>query len=337
MVRFLFGRLLQALAVVLGVMVLTFLIARLVPGDPAIAYAGPKATPAELAAARRQFGLDDPPPQQLARYVGGVLRGDWGTSLHTKAPVLHDLLRVVPGTLVLVIAAIALAVAVGVPLGMLAARSQGRIGDVLAKVLAIAWVSFPVFWLALLLQLLFFSRLGWFPVAGQYDQALDTTSPLYTVVKVPVLDALLTGNGPVFLSALHHLVLPVATLAAYPMGACAMVTRAAMLDSLAEEHVRMVRALGFSERSVFTRFALRPALSPILSLVALVFAYSLTNSFIVESVFNWPGLGSYAIDSIQSLDIPAILGVTLFVALVYVGLNLVVDLGQAYVDPRVRS
>ncbi|KRF24999.1 ABC transporter permease [Phycicoccus sp. Soil803] len=337
MVKFLVGRLAQAVAVVFGVMVLTFLIARLVPGDPAIAYAGPKATPAELAAARRQFGLDDPPPQQLLRYLGGVLRGDWGTSLHTKAPVLDDLVRVVPTTLVLVIAAIVVAVLVGVPLGIFAARSQGRLGDVVAKVVAILSVSFPVFWLALLLQLLFFSRLGWFPVAGQYDPALDATSPLFTVVKVPLVDALLTGNWPVLLSGLHHLALPVATLAAYPVGACAMVTRAAMLDNLAEEHVRMVRALGFSERSVLTRFALRPSLSPILSIVALVFAYSLTNSFIVESVFNWPGLGSYAIDSIQSLDVPAILGVTLFVALIYVALNLLVDLCQAYVDPRVRS
>jgi peptide/nickel transport system permease protein len=335
--RYLLSRVLQALGVVFGVIVLTFVIARLVPGDPAVAYAGPKATPAEIDAARVRFGLDQPAWRQFVSYVAGVLRGGWGTSLHTKSPVLDDLLRVIPTTLVLVVAALLVAVVMGIPLGVFAARSRGRIGDLLAKVFSILSVSMPVFWLAILLQLVFFSHLGWLPAAGQYDQALDSTSPLYTVVGIPVVDAALTGNWPVFISAAQHMVLPVIAIAAFPVGACAMVTRAAMLENLAEEHIRMVRALGFRERSVLGRFAVRPSLNPILALIALVFAYSLTNSFIVESVFNWPGLGSYAIDSIQSLDLPAILGVTLFVALMYVLLNLAVDVVQALIDPRVRS
>jgi peptide/nickel transport system permease protein len=337
MARYLLSRVLQALAVVFGVIVLTFVIARLIPGDPAVAYAGPKATPAEIQAARVRFGLDQPAWRQFLDYVGGILRGDWGTSLHTKSPVLDDLLRVVPTTLVLVVCALVVAVGVGVPLGVFAARSSGRLGDLLAKIFSILAVSMPVFWMAILLQLVFFSHLGWLPAAGQYNQSLDSTSPLFTVVHIPVVDALLTGNWPVFVSAAQHMVLPVLTIAAFPLGACAMVTRAAILDNLGEEHIRMVRALGFRERSVLGRFAMRPSLNPILALVALVFAYSLTNSFIVESVFDWPGLGSYAIDSIQSLDIPSILGVTLFVALVYVFLNLAVDIAQALIDPRVRS
>lgn len=337
MPRYLLSRVLQALGVVAGVVVLTFVIARLVPGDPAIAYAGPKATTAEIEAVRQQFGLDEPALQQFLTYVTGVLRGDWGVSLHTKQPVLEDLVQVIPTTLVLVVVAIAVALIVGIPLGVFAARSRGRLGDLVSKVVAILAVSMPVFWLAILLQMLFFSRLGWFPVAGQYDSALDATSPLYRVIGVPVVDALLTGNWPVFVSAAQHMVLPVIAIAAFPIGACAMVTRAAILENLGEDHVRMVRALGFSERSVLGRFAMRPSLNPILALVALVFAYSLTNSFIVESVFNWPGLGSYAIKSIQSLDVPAILGVTLFVAVLYVFLNLAVDLVQALIDPRVRS
>lgn len=337
MIRYLTARLLQALGVVFGVVVLTFVIARLIPGDPAVAYAGPRATPAEIAAARAKFGLDRPAWQQFLDYVRGIVRGDWGTSLHTKSSVLHDLLRVIPPTLLLVAVAIVVAVALGVPLGILAARSRGRLADIAAKLISILAVSMPVFWLAILLQVVFFSHLGWLPAAGQYDQALNTTSPLYTVVGIPAVDALLTGNWPVLGNALEHMVLPVAALAAYPMGACAMVTRGAMLENLGEEHIRMARALGFRERSVLGRFALRPSLNPILALVALVFAYSLTNSFIVESVFNWPGLGSYAIDSIQSLDIPSILGVTLFVALIYVGLNLLVDVAQALIDPRLRA
>ncbi len=337
MLRYLISRVLQAGAVVAGVVVLTFVIARLVPGDPAIAYAGPKATPEEIEAVRQQFGLDEPPLQQFFSYVSGVLQGDWGISLHTKQPVLDDLLRVIPATLVLVVAALLVAIALGLPLGIFAARSQGRLGDLVSKVIAIVSVSMPVFWLAILLQVVFFSRLGWLPVAGQYDPSLDVTSPLSTVTDVPVIDALLTGNGAVFVSALKHMVLPVVAVFAFPAGAIAMATRAAMIENLSEDHVRMVRALGFSERSVLGRFALRPSLNPVLALIALVFAYSLTNAFIVESVFNWPGLGSYTIKSIQSLDIPAILGVTLFVAVLYVFLNLAVDVVQALIDPRVRS
>jgi peptide/nickel transport system permease protein len=322
---------------VVGVVILTFVIARLIPGDPAVAYAGPRATPEQLAAVREQFGLDGPMWGQFVTYIGGVVRGDWGVSLHTRQPVLEDLLRVFPTTLVLVAIAFVFAAVVGIPLGIVAARSHGRVGDVIAKVISILMVSMPVFWLAILLQIVFFSRLGWLPVASEYDTRLDATSPLYTVIGVPVVDALLTGNWTVFASTLQHLVLPVVAIAAYPIGAVAMVTRGSLLENLGDEHVRMVRALGFSERAVFGRFALRPSFNPIIALLALVFAYALTNSFIVESVFNWPGLGSYAVKSIQSLDVPAILGVTLIVALMYVALNLIVDVVQAVIDPRVRS
>lgn len=337
MTGYVLRRVAQALAVIIGVVVLTFVIARLIPGDPAVAYAGPKATPEELAAVRKQFGLDQPAYRQFLSYLGGVVRGDWGNSLHTKQPVLSDLVHVVPVTLVLVSCALVVAVVLGIPLGMVAARAPGRISDLAVKIVAILSVSMPIFWFAILLQMLFFNRLGWLPVAGQYDPSLDTTSPLYTVVHAPVVDALLTGNWPVFRSAVQHMILPVIAIAAYPLGAIAMVTRASLLDNLGEEHIRMVRALGFPGRSVMGRFAMRPALNPVVSLLALVFAYSLTNSFIVESIFDWPGLGSYAIRSIESLDIPAILGVTLLVALIYVFLNLVVDLIQAVIDPRVRA
>ena len=337
MVRYIGSRLLQALAVVFGVIVLTFVIARLVPGDPAVAYAGPKATATQLAEVRAQFGLDQPMWRQFLSYLGGVLHGDLGISLHTKQPVTDDLIHVFPTTLVLVGVALVFAALVGIPFGIVAARSHGRIGDLLTKVLSIFMVSMPVFWLAILLQIVFFARLGWLPVAGQYDSGLDSASPLFTVIGVPAVDALLTGNWSVLASAAQHMVLPVIAISAYPIGAVAMVTRGALLENLGDDHVRMVRALGFSERTVIGRFALRPSLNPIIALLALVFAYALTNSFIVESVFDWPGLGSYAVKAIQTLDVPAILGVTLVVALLYVLLNLVVDLVQAVIDPRVRA
>jgi peptide/nickel transport system permease protein len=332
--RYLVRRLAQAAIVVAGVVVLTFAVARIVPGNPATAYAGPRATKAELERVRQEFGLDRPAIVQLGDYAGGIVTGDWGTALHTRRPVLDDLGRVVPATLELVIAAMLVALAVGIPLGVLAAR-RGGIADAIVRLFATLALSAPVFLLALVLQWLFFQRLGLLPVAGEYDPDLDYTSPLTVYTHMTIVDALITGNWPIFTDALRHLVLPCLAVAAYPLGAIAIMTRASLLEELGEDHVRMARALGFPERTVVGRLALRPALNPVVSLVALMFAYAIVNTFLVEEIFNWPGLGSYAVDSIKALDVPAIIGVTLLVAMVYVLANLAVDLAQAWLDPRI--
>jgi peptide/nickel transport system permease protein len=333
--RYLLRRLAQAAIVVAGVILLTFAVARLVPGDPATAYASPRATKAELEAVRKEFGLDKPAHEQLVEYAGGIVTGDWGTALHTHRPVLDDLSRVVPPTLELVLSAMLIALVLGVPLGLLAAR-RGGIADALVRLLATLSVSAPVFMLALLLQWLFFQRLGVLPVAGEYDPNLDFTSPLTVYTRMTVLDALIGGNWPIFTDALKHLVLPALAVAAYPLGAIAMMTRASVLEQLGEDHVKMARSLGFAERTVLGRLALRPALNPVVSLVALMFAYAIVNTFLVEEIFNWPGLGSYAVNAIKALDVNAIMGVTLFVAVVYVLANLAVDLAQAWLDPRIK-
>ncbi|MET8984881.1 ABC transporter permease [Nonomuraea wenchangensis] len=337
MARHLARRLGQALLVVAGVVVLTFAVMRLVPGDPAVAYAGPKATPEQLAEVRERFGLDDPLPAQLVAYVRDLLTGDWGTSLRTRQPVLDDLYLAFPASLELVGAALALAIVVGVPVGVLAARHNRRLPDLGVRFTSMLAVSVPVFWLALTLQLVFASNLGWFPIAGEYDSSLDTTSPLTLWTNITVVDALITGNWPILTSTLHHLVLPALVVAAYPTGVIAQMTRAALIEESGQDHARMERALGFGETAVLTRFALRPSLVPVLSIVALVFAYSIVNGFLVEAVFNWPGLGRYAAESIKARDTPAIAGVTLLIALVYTLANLVVDLLQGVVDPRVRA
>ncbi|MEV0624708.1 ABC transporter permease [Nonomuraea wenchangensis] len=337
MARHLARRLGQALLVVAGVVVLTFTVMRLVPGDPAVAFAGPKATPEQLAEVRERFGLDDPLPAQLVAYVRDLLTGDWGTSLRTRQPVLDDLYLAFPASLELVGAALVLAIVVGVPVGVLAARHNRRLPDLGVRFTSMLAVSVPVFWLALTLQLIFASELGWFPIAGEYDSSLDTTSPLTLWTNITVVDALITGNWPILTSTLQHLVLPALVVAAYPTGVIAQMTRAALIEEAGQDHARMERALGFGETAVLTRFALRPSLVPVLSIVALVFAYSIVNGFLVEAVFNWPGLGRYAAESIKARDTPAIAGVTLLVALVYTLANLVVDLLQGVVDPRVRA
>lgn len=336
MTRFLVRRLALAALVVIGVVVLTFVIARVVPGDPASTWAGPRARPEQVEAARQELGLDRPLPVQIVKYLGGVATGDWGLSLRTRRPVLEDIAQRAPASIELVTAAMLLALAVGIPLGLVAARWRGRSPDVLSRLVAVVGVSMPSFWLAIVLQLVFFQWLDLLPVAGSYDPDLDYTSPLRSVTNMPILDALLTGNWTVFTSALSHVILPAVVIAAYPAGVITRMVRASVLDTIGEDHVRMVRALGFPERSVFTRFALRHAWSPVVALLALVFAYALVNTFLVEAIFNRPGLGSYAASAIGALDTPAIVGVTLFVALVYVLGNLVVDVVQAMIDPRIR-
>lgn len=335
MTRFVVRRLALAALVVLGVVVLTFVIARVVPGDPAATWAGPRARPEQIQKAREELGLDRPLPAQIAEYVGGVASGDWGVSLRTRRPVLDDIGRRAPASIELVTIATLLAL-VGVPLGLVAARWKGKTPDLGSRLVAIVGVSMPSFWLAIVLQLVFFQWLHLLPVAGTYDPNLDYTSPLRNITNMPIVDALLTGNWAVFGSALTHVILPAIVIAAYPAGVITRMVRASVLDTIGEDHVRMVRALGFPERSVFGRFALRHAWSPVVALLALVFAYALVNTFLVEAIFNRPGLGSYAADAIGALDTPAILGVTLFVAIVYVIGNLLVDIVQAVIDPRIQ-
>ncbi|MFD1536753.1 ABC transporter permease [Nonomuraea guangzhouensis] len=337
MPRYLVRRLGQALLVVAGVIVLTFAVMRLVPGDPAVAFAGPKATPEELAAARLRFGLDDAIPVQLWNYVRDLVTGDWGTSLRTRQPVRDDLLLAFPASLELVGTALLIAIAVGIPVGVLAARYKTKFPDFGVRITSMLAVSVPVFWLGLAMQTVFASNLGWFPIAGEYDGTLDTTSPLTLWTNITLVDALITGNWPILTSTLEHLVLPALVVAAYPTGVIAQMTRAALIEESGQDHARLERALGFGETSILTRFALRPALNPVLSLIALVFAYAIVNGFLVEAVFNWPGLGRYAVQSISSRDTPAIAGVTLLVAMVYVLANLIVDLLQGVVDPRARA
>jgi peptide/nickel transport system permease protein len=325
-----------AVVVIAGVIVLTFAVAHLVPGDPAATWAGPHASQAQIAAARRFLGLDRPLPVQLGAYFAGILTGSWGVSVHTHRPVLSDIATAAPASLELVTAALIIALAVGVPLGLVSARWPGRPVDQLIRAGSILGVSMPVFWMALVLQLVFAQRLRLLPAAGEFSPGLLFTHPLARRTGIPMIDALITGNWPMLGSTLSHLLLPAVVVAAYPAGLIARMVRAQVLDTLGETHVQMLRALGFGERAVFGRFAMKLAWNPVAAAVGLVFGYSLVNTFLVESIFDWPGLGSYAAASIATLDTPAILGVTLFIALVYVIANLVVDLVQAALDPRIR-
>jgi peptide/nickel transport system permease protein len=325
-----------ALVVIAGVVIVTFVIADVVPGDPAVAWAGPHASAAQIARAARYLGLDQPLPVRIVRYFGGILTGNWGISIHTHQPVLANIAVAAPASLELVTAALLIAVAAGVPLGIAAARWPGTAADHVIRAGAVLGVSMPVFWLALILQLIFADRLRLLPVAGEYSPALMFTHPLADRTQLPVVDALVSGNWVMLGSTLRHLVLPAAVVATYPAGVIARMVRAQLLDIAGDTHVQMMRALGFPERTVLSTFAMKLAWNPVAAVLALVFGYSLVNTFLVEAVFDWPGLGSYAAASVAALDTPAIVGVALFIAIVYVAANLAADLVQAALDPRIR-
>jgi peptide/nickel transport system permease protein len=329
-------RIALAFVVVVGVIVMTFIVAHVVPGDPAATWAGPHASAVQIAGARKFLGLDRPLAVQLISYLRGVSSGNWGVSVHTHRSVLSDLLTAAPPSLELVITALVLAVAVGIPLGLISARRPGRPADQAIRAGSILGISMPIFWMALILQLVFSQRLKWLPAAGEFSPNLLFTHPLVRRTGFPVIDALISGNLPMVGSTLKYLILPAIVVAAYPAGLIARMVRAQVLDTIGETHILNARALGFGERQIFSRFAMKLAWTPVAAAIALVFGYSLVNTFLVESIFDWPGLGSYAAASISTLDTPAILGVTLFVAVAYVVANLVVDVVQAAIDPRIR-
>ena len=321
--------------VLLGVTIVTFLLVRVVPSDVAAIYAGPRARPEQIAEARHILGLDRPLYVQYGIYVSDLVQGDWGTSLRTRRPVLGDILGFLPYSLQLVLLSLLLSIVVGVSLGALSAHKRGGWIDNGTRVLAIGGVSMPSFVLAVLLQILFFRILGLLPVSNELDIAVAQAHPVTQITGMTAVDALVTGNFVAFFNAMEHLVLPVLTLAAFSAGVITRMTRSAMLESLGQDHIRMAKAMGVPTRTIVLRYALKNAMAPVLTVIGLEFAYLLVGTFFVERIFALPGLGTYATTSMLSLDYPAIMGITVLLALVYVFVNLIIDLIIARLDPRV--
>ncbi len=321
--------------VLLGVTVVTFLLVRVVPSDAAAIYAGPRARPEQIEEARHILGLDRPLYVQYGIYVRDLVQGDWGTSLRTRRPVLGDILNFLPYSLQLVFLSLLLSIVVGVSLGALTAHRRGSWVDNSTRVLAIGGVSMPSFVLAVLLQILFFRILGLLPVSNELDITVAQAHPITQITGMTAVDALVTGNFVAFFNAMEHLVLPVLTLAAFSAGVITRMTRSAMLESLGQDYIRMAKAMGVPTRTIVLRYALKNAMAPVLTVIGLEFAYLLVGTFFVERIFALPGLGTYATTSMLSLDYPAIMGITVLLALVYVFVNLIIDLVIARLDPRV--
>lgn len=326
-------RLLGVVPILFGVVLVTFLLTRLLPGDPAVFFASsPTADAASIQAIRESLGLDQPLWRQFLIYLGGLARGELGLSIGTGQPVLTDLMQRLPASAELTLVAFLLAIAVALPLGIAAALRPGSLLDHACRLVSTAGVSLPTFVTGLLLIYVFYYQAGIAPEPiGRLDP-FGTMPP--TVTGFLLVDTLVAGDAEAFASALAQLILPSVTMAIFALAPLARMTRAAMLGALGSEFIRTARANGLRWRTIVVTYALRNALLPIVTTLGMVFSYMLGANVLVERVFAWPGVGSYALDSLLALDYAPVQGFMLVMAFIFVMVNLLVDLAYAVIDPR---
>jgi peptide/nickel transport system permease protein len=334
LLAFLLRRLALTGLMLFGLVCITFTVSNVAPSDPAALAAGPDATRDMVETIRREYGLDRPLPEQFARYVGGLAQGDLGRSIVTTRPVTQDLARYFPATLELVLLAMTLGVLLGVPLGMLAAVLKNRAPDHATRFVAVSLVALPAFWFGILLQLLFAVQLEWLPTSGRLDIATPPPPPLTGLLLV---DSLAAGQWASFGDALSHAVLPALVLSFPCLASILRVNRAEMIEVLSSDYVTAARAHGISRLRVVCVLALRNAMLPTLAIIGLRWGWMLGSTVLVETVFDWPGIGLYAVSSAIAGDFKPVMGVTLLIGLNFMIANLIVDLLYGVLDPRLRS
>lgn len=334
MLGFVLRRALLVLPSLFGLLVVTFLLIRTVPADPAVALAGDNATPAQIAEIRRQYGLDQPLHVQFGRYLAGVARLDFGTSQFSGRPVVQDIAQRLPATLELTFGALLLSAGLGIPLGVLAAVNHNRWPDFLLRIVSVGGIAIAAFWLAIMLQLLFAMELGWLPLRGRLDVGL-AAPPGPTGLLL--LDSLLHGRFDIFLDALRHLVLPAVTLSLGGLATITRFTRAGVLDTLQKDFVLYGRATGTPRRRLVWIYVLRNSVVATVTQIGLLFGSLLAGAVVVEAIYDWPGIGSYTVQAILTADAKVMLAVTLLVGVIYAVVNILTDLAHALIDPRVRE
>jgi len=333
--RFLLRRAAALVLLAVGITVVVFALTQLVPSNAVATNLGEQAAgdPAAVAAFKQHYGLDKPLPIRYWLYLEHLAQGDFGESSLTHDAVRHDLAQFIPATAELALYSIVIAAFFGITLGVIAAMRRNRPTDHALRIVSLGGISMPTFWIALVALYVGFYKLGWFPGADRLDPGVTppaTKTGLYTV------DALLAGDWSLFAQALHHLVLPALVLAAFNVSLLVRYTRSAVLEVSGNDYVRAARAKGLPERVVVRRYILRAALPSVVTVLGLVFANVLTGAVLVEKIFSWPGIGQYAYQAAVNLDVPAIAGVSLFVAVVYITVNFVVDILYGVLDPRIR-
>ena len=319
----------------LGLLAVTFFIGRVIPVDPALAIAGDRAPEHVIQRVREELGLNLPLYQQFGRYVSRAVQGDFGNSVLTSNPVFDDIKKTFPATLELATCGILIGAGFGVPLGVWAAVRRGGAADHVVRVMGLVGYSVPIFWLGLMALVLFYAKLGWVGGPGRIDVVHEFT--IDRVSGIMLLDTALAGDWGAFRNALSHLVLPASLLGYFSLAYISRMTRSFMLNELAQEYVVAARAKGLSEARIIWRHALRNAMVPLLTVITLSYASLLEGSVLTETVFAWPGLGLYITNSLQNADMNAVLGGTIVVGTVFIGLNLLSDLLYRLLDPRTRD
>lgn len=333
MIRLALLRIVGALPNLVGVIVITFLLTRALPGDPAAYFAGQAASSEAVEQIRAKLGLDRPLPEQFAAYVRDLAQGNLGESLSTGQSVATEIVSRLPASLELTLVALLLAVSIALPLGVMAAVRKGTWIDQFARLVTTAGVSLPVFFTGLLLTWLLYFKLGWAPSPiGRLDPSF---SPPAQVTGLYLIDALIARDLPLWWASVKQLVLPAVTMALFVLAPIARMTRASMLAVLSSDFVRTARALGLRGPTVLVRYALRNALLPVVTTLGMVFSFLLGSNVLVEKVFAWPGIGSFAIESLTAADYAPVQGFVLTMGLLYVLLNLAIDLAYLLIDPRV--
>jgi len=331
--RMVLGRVGQALPALLGVVIVSFILTRALPGDPAVYFAGPAADAKSIQQVRESLGLDRPLMEQFFIYFGDLLVGDLGVSISTGQPVLDELSRRLPASLELTLGALLLSLIVAVPMGILAAVRPGSLFDHGCRVFATAGVSLPTFFMGILLVFVFYYLLGWAPApVGRLDFAFLPPPP---ITGFYTLDAVLTGDSDTAVAALGQLLLPTITLALFTLAPITRMTRGAMLQALSSDFIRTARAAGLPSRTVVNRYAFQNAMLPVLTTLGMVFSFTLGANVLVEKVFAWPGIGSFAVDALVVSDYAAVQGFVLSMAVLFVLLNLLIDIAYTLIDPRI--
>ena len=333
MLTYLRDRVIWTILVIFGVTLMTFIIVRMVPADPARAAAGLEAREEQVEEMRRRMGLDRPIPEQYFLYMKGLIQGNWGTSGRTQRPVLDEIAQFLPATVELVVTATIFALIIGIPMGILAALKSRSILDRFLQSLAIAGGAMPRFWLALVMQIVFFLYLRWFPICCRYDilkTAPDTITGLYLV------DTMIQGDWAAFKTVVHHLFLPAFTLCIAQLANLVLITRKSFVNELRQDYVRTAYAKGLHERTIILLHVFKNASIPIMTITGLQLGWLFSGAVLVEVVFAWPGIGKYAVDAISFVDFNAVMGVTLVTALIFILINFIVDISYTLVDPRIK-
>lgn len=329
-------RLLLMIPMAIGITLLLFVVTHIVPVNPLAVILTERSMddPEAVLAATEKWALDEPLPTQYIIYLKNLLQGDLGTSFKTKNPVALDLQTFLPATIELAICSFIFAILFGLPLGIIAAVKTGTFADQLTRVISLLGASMPPFWSGLLVLFVFYYKLDWAPGPGRLSSRIEAPTP---VTGLLVYDSLVQGNMPAFWDALSHLVLPSIILGWFTLALISRITRSSMLEVLSQDYIRTARAKGVAEKWVILKHALRNALIPLVTLVGLAFAGLMSGAIMTETIFSWPGIGRYAVESAANLDYPAIAGTTLLIAIIYMLVNIFVDMLYTIIDPRIRE